>query len=380
MIALVLSALLAADAGDQAFLEQQAVEAAALEPVPTATSDARWEKAAAKSFHVSAQRTVKLNDKAANEKLHGPGAGEVKVRAAASAKDLAVLLEWSDPTEDRLRADENGFGDAAALELPAKLGPTERLPYVGMGDRDSPVYVYLQRAGEKGETASAFVAQGFGSLTRLKENPASFQLSRDQAKGTWRALFRRPLVVGAHSLEQGLVPFAIAVWDGARSERGGNKQLSAWHYLRLTKYPIDPQYLAQESWGYHGELGDPAKGKQLAEAVCTSCHQLPGKRLAMVGFAPDLSDIGVTSTLPYLRDSVAEPSKVVVHHLQLNSHYVKSGSPDKNGAYPNLEQMAWFNAQPDGGWVSKMPPFGFQAAQLSDIVAFLRTLDGSSEQ
>lgn len=374
MSTLLLSALLAQAGGDEAFLREQVVEAAALDPAPSSPSDPRWAQAKPKAFHLSAQRTVRLADAAANAKLGQPGAGEVTVRAAYSSKELSVLLEWKDATEDRLSPDENGFGDAAALELPQRLGPQERLPYVGMGDHESPVLVYLQR----GNDSTAFVAEGFGSLTRLKKNVATGALERDAAKGSWRALFKRPLVAQGHSLEQGLLPFAVAVWDGARSERGGNKQLTAWHFVRLARFPLDPKQLAAESWGYHGELGDPARGKKMVEAVCISCHQLPGKRTAPPGFAPDLSDIGVTSTLPYLRDSVKEPSKVIVHHLQLNGHYDKGAAPDPNGAFKN-QDLSWFNVQ-DGKRVSKMPPFAFAPEQLADMVAFLHTLDGSSDK
>lgn len=370
----LLSAVVA-QAPDAAFFEARVLDAAALEPAPQSPADPRWAQATPKVFRVSAQRTVRLTDAAANAQVRRPGVRQVTVRAAASKQELAVLLEWSDATEDRLTPDENGFGDAAAIELPLRLGPGERLPYVGMGDRDSPVLVYLQRGG----TSSAFVAEGFGSLTRLPQNVATSVLERDAKQGRWRALFRRPLVAAGHSLERGLVPLAVAVWDGARAERGGNKQLSAWHFVRLARFPLDAQQVAEESWGFHGELGDPARGRALVETVCVACHQMPGKRTAPQGLAPDLSDIGITSTLPYLRDSVQAPSKVIVQHLQPNAHVNRAAAPDPTGAYPN-QDLSWFLVQEDGKRVSKMPPFSFPPAQLADIVAFLQTLDGSSDQ
>jgi mono/diheme cytochrome c family protein len=204
-------------------------------------------------------------------------------------------------------------------------------------------------------------------------------MAYDGVTHRWRALFVRPLDAQGHSLQAALVPVAFALWDGGRGERGGYKQLSSWHYLRMPGLPLEPAALAAAAFGYHpGDLGDPEQGRALVETVCIACHQLPGKRYAPVGAAPDLSDIGAIATSAYLRDSVSQPSLVVVPNLQLNNHYSKAAPPDAWGAYPSAQAYAW-GSHPDGGAaVSKMTVFStFSPEQVANIVAFLKTLDGT---
>jgi len=380
----LLLALLGAepDGATEAFLRAEVVEVAAVKVAPQGPDDPAWARATPRQFAISAQRSVHLNDARANAALPHPGAERLTVRGAASETELALLLEWSDPSREALRTDEvNAFADSVAFEMPVRFGPGERLPYVGMGDAQAPVVVTMQRATAEGSQLNLFVAAGFGSLTRATgAPPVKASMVYDGVTHRWRAVFVRPLDAEGHSLQAGLVPVAFAVWDGGRGERGGYKQLSGWHYLRMPGRALDPAAVEAAAFGYHpGDLGDPARGKALVETVCIACHQLPGKRYAPVGAAPDLSDVGAIATASYLRDSVAQPSLVVVPNLQLNNHYSRTAPPDAWGAYPNAPAYAWGN-RPDGGAVvSKMTVFStFSPEQVADIVAFLKTLDGTT--
>lgn len=361
--------------GNEAFLAAEVVDAAPVKVAPSSPADAAWKNASPKRFTVSAQRTVHLNDHKANQAVETPGAGTLVVRAVASESELAVLLEWSDATKDLVRADEvNGFADTAAFEVPVVFGAGKRLPYIGMGDAQNPVVVSMQRATAEGSTVNAYVAAGFGSLTRAKGvPPVKASMAYDEAGHVWRAVFVRPLEeLGA------LTPMAFAVWDGARSERGGYKQLSAWHFVRLPGKAIDAAWLKDLSFGYNpGDLGDAAKGRATAETVCIACHQLPGKRFAPAGFAPDLSDIGAIATASYLRDSILQPSLVLVPSLQPNNHYAKNSNPDQFRAYAKADIYEWATKDENGAVVSKMPQFtNLTGEQVSDLIAFLKTLDG----
>ncbi len=316
---------------------------------------------------VAAQRSVRLNDREANAKLTEPGARALTVRAKAGA-DLTLEVTWPDATKNTTTADDtNTYADAVAVEVPVDFGPGKRLPYVGMGDEKAPVRLWRQRATSAGAEAEAFVAAGFGSLTWAGSARASMQY--DEAKKQWTATFTLP------KPSQALVPVAFAIWDGARLERSGYKQLSGWHFVRLGA--ADPKYLAELSWGYGPEpVGNAAAGKPIAEAVCPVCHRLPGRATAPPGLAPDLVDVAAIATPRYLYDSIVEPSGVVVHHLQLNRRYDKLAERDANGAYPAATAFAWA-IEADGGTLSRMPWFGgFDERQVRDIVAFLLTLKG----
>jgi complex iron-sulfur molybdoenzyme family reductase subunit gamma len=232
----------------------------------------------------------------------------------------------------------------------------------------------MQRATSAAPIVNTYLAAGFGSLTRTTGVPqVKNAMTYDDAAHVWRAVFVRTLD------ELGpLTPMAFAVWDGGRTERGGYKQLSAWHYVRLPGKTADAAYVKELSFGYNpGDLGDATKGKATAETVCIACHQLPGKRFAPAGFAPDLSDIGAIATASYIRDSVMTPSLVLVPTLQPNNHYAKNSNPDQFRAYGKSDIYEWATKDEKGQVVSKMPQFSnLGPEQVADLVAFLKTLDG----
>lgn len=376
----LLSALVLLSSGasaNDAFFKAEVVDATAATKLPATPGDPAWGGLTGKRFRLTPQRSVRLHDKQANDVLRaGPGATELMVKAAASATELSLLLEWSDPAPEVIREDEvNVFADSVAVEVPETYGQGVRLPAVSMGDDAQHVAVTLLRATKQGALLSRFSAAGFGSSTR--QAPASAVkdlLQYDAAKKAWRAVITLPLDAAAG----GLVPVAFAAWDGARGERAGYKRLSAWHFVKLPGKPVDAAYAQELAFGYGpGDLGDAAAGKALAETVCIACHHLPGKAFAPAGMAPSLEAVGAITTPGYLRDSIVTPSKVVLHEPNPNQHYVPSGPKDKNGALPNSDTFRWSMKGEDGKWVSKMPPFAnFTPAQVADLVAFLKTLEG----
>jgi len=377
--AIFLSCALAATASaNEAFLRAEVVDAVAATKLPMSVADPAWQQLSARSFRISPQRTVRLNDLRSNEVLKsGPGISEVRVKAAATAQQLRLWLEWDDPAKEVVREDEvNVFADSIAVEVPERSGRGVRLPAIGMGDAEQHVGVSMLRATKGGALASQFIAAGFGSLTR--QAPAvmtTAELQYDDALKRWRAVFTIPI----DGDRRALVPVAFAVWDGARGERAGYKRLSSWHFVRLPNRPLDDAWVKELAYGFFpGDLGDVARGKALAEAVCVACHHLPGKALTPPGLAPSLVGIGAISTPRYLRDSITTPSAVVLPGLNPNQHYVANGPRDNNGALPNADAFRWWSPGPDGGQVSKMPPFAFPPEQLADLVAFLKSLDGST--
>lgn len=367
----------AADPADP--LAGEAVEVRAV-PGPLAADPAAplWEGVPAARIPLAPQRTLSLPDRRANAAgRSGPAA--VLVRAATDGKDLALLLEWADAGEDRSGGETDAYGDAAAVQLPVRFGPGVRLPYVGMGDPGQPVAIHLLRAGPAGGTeAREAVAAGFGSLTRADLGGARGALAR--TPGGWRAALVRPLAAGALDLRAGLVPVAFAVWDGARAERGGNKSLSAWKVLRLPGFPADPAYAAELGWGRRpGELGDAGRGKQLALGMCAGCHVMGERRVARPGIAPDLSDLGVIATPAYVRESIVDPSAVVVPGPNPARHQDRAAPPDARGTFRPAEAFRWSRGGGAGRPVSKMPAYAsLPGADVDAMVAYLMTLGVSA--
>ena len=361
-----------------AFLASEAVEAREVAgPLPADPADAFWDGLPAAAVAAAPQRTLWLNDRQANQALAAAGPRALRVRAAFDGRDLAVAVDWDDATEDRARPDAtDAYGDAAALEIPQRFGAGVRLPYVGMGDEGLPVSVSMVRAGAQGAVVREAVARGFGSLTRADALGARAAMRYDRARQAWRALFLRPLGEGERGLRRGLVPFALAVWDGARLERGGNKALTRWKFLRLSRYPLDQAYVAEMAWGFGPEgRGDVARGKALVEGMCTPCHTVGARRAPVAGLAPDLSAIGAIATPGYLRESIVDPNAVVVPSPNPARHQDRSQAPGVTGPYPPNEGFAWSRRDAAGKAVSKMPPYpGLPRPDLEAIVSYLMTL------
>jgi len=335
-----------------------------------------WDGIPALDVLAGPQRTLHLADAKANQALASAAPLTVKVRAATDGKHLAVLLDWPDATEDRARDGTDTYGDGVALQLPQRFGAGQRLPYVGMGDPAQPVVLHLQRAGPDAAQPilRSAVAAGFGSTTRA--DAGDVRSGMRWTGGRWRAVFLRPLSAPGVDLAKGLVPFAVAVWDGARSERGGNKALSGWKLLRLARFPADTAYAAELSVGRRPEdRGDLARGRQLVQSMCTGCHLLPDRRVARPGIAPDLSEIGVIATPAYVRESIVAPSAIVVPSPNPAQHQERSKPVASTAAWPRADAFGWSRVDASGKVVSKMPAYAsLPPADLDAMVTYLMTL------
>lgn len=377
--ALALATAATADPGPApgAAAAPEALEVRPLAPLPKDPGSPAWATLPALVVPAAPQRTIRLHDRSANAALAVAGLRQLTVRAATDGASLAVLVEWPDAAEDRPPADATDrFGDGVALQLPRRPGPGARLPYVGMGDEAQPVAVFLARAGPAGVQARSATAAGFGTLARADLGPLDVAMTYDPVKRAWRALFVRPLAAGGLDLRQGLLPFALATWDGAGAERGGNKALTGWRFLRLPAFPVDAAFAAEQAFGRApGDLGDAARGRKVFEESCTACHAAAGLQGAAPGLAPDLSAIGVIASPAYLRASLLQPSEVIVPNPNPRQHQDRTGARDARGAWPADEAYTWFALEADGRKVSSMPDYAALPPQeLSDLLAFLMTL------
>jgi DMSO reductase family type II enzyme heme b subunit len=368
------------------YLAAESVKVVRAEVVPSTAQDPAWDRVEPTAVWVAPQKTVRLNDADANATRDAPPMS-VEVRALDDGTRVGLQVSWSDASHNRAGfADTNAFGDSFAIEMPLKFGAGQRLPYVGMGDVEQHVLVSMVRASESNERGmhghrkGTYVGAGFGSLTRVDLEGIDLDLRYDQAAQRWKAVFVRSRALKDHDIARPLVPFALAIWDGAQNHRSANKYVSRWKVLYDAKRPPEADYLKELSYGYNpGEVGNAAAGKGLVEAVCATCHRFGDKNIAPVQLAPNLSNIGITTTYAYLRDSILNPSQIVVPSINHNRHYSPSGERDRYGAYPNDLNFVWSAEGADGKPVSKMPPFAFPDPQIADMLAYLKSL-GKPEQ
>lgn len=353
------------------------IEAGYAASVPRDADAAPWAEATPSTVTLYRQRTVRLRDKNVNARLDselGPRTAEVK--ALYSDTEFGLQITWADASRDQLESTRtDAFGDSVAVQIPQRFGNGISLPYVGMGDIDHPVVVALKRARDGAEHDRQFVAAGFGSLTPIEIN-TEMKLAYDEAGKRWRAVFVRPLEDHNVDLAQGLVPVGMAIWDGGEAERGGNKSLAPWRFVRLGKHPLDAAYMAYVSWGEDGKpIGDAAKGEAIAKAQCVACHHFADQKAAPPGIAPVLHNIGGYALARYLEESIKAPSAIIMPELNPNRHYDKAGQRDKHGAYPNSTLYTWSIKGADGKYMSKMPPFAHLPAEdLANLVAYLKTI------
>ena len=167
----------------------------------------------------------------------------VKVRGLHDGSQIAVLLEYEDPTEDP--------DDAAALEfmvgdLKAHFAHGQPMLQVQGG----PVNIWYWK--NKDAKVTDMNAQGFGTLkVQDKQDTRGKGVYQN---GTWRVVFARALGTGDAEHDAQIKPgefinIAFAVWDGKKTEsgelkeKGSQKAVSSWWYFRAEPPPDYSGYL-----------------------------------------------------------------------------------------------------------------------------------------
>lgn len=262
----------------------------------------------------------------------------LRVRLLVGQGRLAVRLAWPDKTADRHTLKHTDrFADAAAVQFPARPGPT--LPYIGMGEPDRPVAVWYWRAGAP---AQRLGARGFGTLAPAAGTaPAAAEMRSGDG---WAVVLRAALPAKSANP----LPLAFAVWDGAEQGRAGRKRLSGWLLADVPGLATEParyRALAREN----NVRGDAARGRALVAARgCGGCHWLPGEPPTHLG--PALLYAGGIHSPAYLRRSILDPSAFVV--------------PGKGYGVTGA----------DGKPASLMPRMEWKADEAEDMVAYLAGL------
>jgi DMSO reductase family type II enzyme heme b subunit len=164
----------------------------------------------------------------------------VKVRGMHNGQDLAIMVEYEDPSESP--------ADAAALEFmvgdkKAHFAHGQEMIQVEGG----PVNIwYWKKADGKGTDMSA---KGFKTLRSQDQQDVSAK--GVWQGGSWRVVFSRPLETGdEHDVQ--ITPgewrsIAFAFWDGElvdgeAREKGSQKAVSSWWSVRAEPVPDNSMY------------------------------------------------------------------------------------------------------------------------------------------
>ena len=155
----------------------------------------------------------------------------VTIAAVHTGRELAFRLEWADPTENRDLNDTTSFPDAAAVLLPSMPNSV----VMTMGAPTAPVNAWYWRADA--DKSRNVIAEGIGTSRTV-----DVELVRGRGvwkEGRWKVVIARALRIDTKEpvaqIDVGATSgFAVAVWDGANSERGGIKAFSGdWRELVL---------------------------------------------------------------------------------------------------------------------------------------------------
>lgn len=357
-----------------------------------------WNKAKFANVDLYPQTAIEGNDKDATAANKGIKGKKAQVAAVHNGIEIAILVKWADGTKNvqGIKCTDT-YSDGFALQFAGDAKKGQPLPYIGMGSEGRPVVVHLQKSTEKfyepngnkdvstqinrqqtgvfqkeladfdAKVASlankdyerVFVGEGFRSITEVKDGSVKSNTGMAHDGKGWNGTLVRPLK-DAYLNSTGTVPIAIAVWDGTKMGRNGQKLLSSWVAVNLEGMKADAKIVAEAT---ETSKGDAAKGKAAAESNgCNGCHQMSADMPA--GYmAPSLLNVGGYSTAAYLRESLVKPSAVVVPGFNRNAH----------------RNTPWYNVE-KGKRVSTMTDYSFLDKQtIEDIVAYLKTLKAEVE-
>ena len=162
---------------------------------------------------------------------------DLSVRALHDGTNVAILLEYADPTED---PDDSAAVEFMVGDKKAHFAHGQPMAQVEGG----PVNIWFWR--NKDAKGVDMNAKGFGTL-KVQEHQ-DVKAKGVYANGTWKVVFTRPLVTG-HLEEDtqiptgGFINIAFAVWDGKKDvsgavkEKGSQKAVSSWWNFRAEAPP-----------------------------------------------------------------------------------------------------------------------------------------------
>ncbi len=345
-----------------------------------------WMSTNFKKFSTFPMVSIKTNDALANKLNYQNGAKEVDIKAIYDGKNIAFLLRWKDSTKSvigRMRTDD--FNDAFGVELQTK---TDTVPYVDFGDLNDEIVFYLKNANKNSVDIEenqdilsqfdyqnlnvfvknsdedllphvkqeVFLYHGFNNAIKLDTKLSNITMDMIYKDGYWYGSLSKKLVDKNSNLSNGTFLVSFSLYDGKIKQRGRLRNLTPWLLARLEGIEGGESLVEEVN---HKISGDIKNGEKIALKNCSICHNYKNTRNAPVNMAPDLSFIGGYASIDYIKESILQPSKVIV--------------PDfTDSAHPNF---SWIEKQENGKNISVMPSFEWMNEKnLNDLLAFMQTL------
>jgi len=215
--------------------ESVAVRAMLVKTVPDDPTAAGWSGAIPATFPLSPQ-------------VHWPArilevtAQNVTARGLSDGKQVAIMLEYDDPTEDP--------DDAVAVEFMVgdkRAHFAHGQPMAQM--EGGPVNIWFWK--NKDAKAIDMNARGFGTLK--VQDQQDLKGKGVYQNGKWKVVFSRAVATGDANDTQfkpgEFINIAFAVWDGKKDpasgdlkEKGSQKAVSSWWYFRVEPQPDYSSY------------------------------------------------------------------------------------------------------------------------------------------
>ena len=162
---------------------------------------------------------------------------DLNVRALHDGTNVAILLEYADPTED---PDDSAAVEFMVGDKKAHFAHGQPMAQVEGG----PVNIWFWK--NKDGKGVDMNAKGFGTLK--VQTHQDVKAKGVYANGTWKVVFTRPLATehpdeDTQIAQGGFINIAFAVWDGKKDasgelkEKGSQKAVSSWWYFRAEAPP-----------------------------------------------------------------------------------------------------------------------------------------------
>ena len=199
---------------------------------PTASA---WDSVAASQFPMSPQVHWPTRIQEVTVK-------DVRVRGLHDGKQVAILVEYDDPTQDP--------DDAAAIEFMVGDKKAHFAHGQPMGQVEGgPVNIWFWK--NKADKAIDMNAKGFGTLK--VQDQQDLKGKGVYQDGKWKVVFSRAVKTGdvndAQFTPGEFINIAFAVWDGKKDpasgdlkEKGSQKAVTSWWYFRVEPPPDYTSY------------------------------------------------------------------------------------------------------------------------------------------
>lgn len=229
-----------ADPGKTPQADKTVIKASRVESLPTGPTDAAWAAMERVNYYMLPQIIGKT-------RFFTPSNDSMTVRAAYSAKEIALLLEWDDRTKSlpgdetaKAIADDELFEDAVAVQFPLTIPDGMEKPYFAMGDAANPVNLWQWKSGAAGgkESVALVNAKGAGEVIPRDAAASGLTAQGVYEDGTWKVMMTRSLITAdtendLQIVEGSFIPIAFSAWDGSNSETGSKHTLTTWYWLLL---------------------------------------------------------------------------------------------------------------------------------------------------